>query len=179
MDDDDAKATPQPAASAEAIDEIESRRGEMEGILENGPRQGNRSGAYAFLALVVILGAAAHFHFASRGGDAYLQRLDAELLNHAELSLAAMDEGGRLAIAPSWPLGLYENLRRDILVYCALAALAAYAWSLASRAHARRDAFIVHEQLASELADLRARLDRVDPDSRIPPPSDPPIDRKG
>ena len=177
--DDDTKAAPRPEASAEALDEIESRRGEMEDILENGPRLANRSGALAFLALVAILGAAVHFHFSSRGGAAYMRTLDAELVNHAELSLAATENGERVIVAPSWPLSLYENLRRDILVYCALAAVAAYVWSAASRARARRDAFVVHEKLSAELADLRARLDRVDPASSAPSPSESATDTKG
>lgn len=177
--DDDATATPHKAASAEALDEADSRREEAEDILETGPRLANRCGALAFLALIVVLGAALHFYLSSQGGSAYLQRLDTELVNHAGLSLATMEGESRLAVAPSWPLRLYENLRRDILLYCALAALAAYLWSLAARARARRDAFVVHDKLAAELTDLRARLDRLDGGSRDSSASGSASDRKG
>ncbi len=174
----DATTTNEPAVSAEALDEADSRREEAEDILQNGPRSANRSGALAFLALAVILVAALHFYLSSNGGGAYLARLDAELLNHAELSLAAMEADGPMAIAPSWPLRLYEHLRRDILVYCALVACAAYVWSLAARARARRDAFVIHDKLAAEVAELRARLDQAGI-ARIETPTPGPEDTKG
>ncbi|MCD8350189.1 MAG: hypothetical protein LUC93_06210 [Planctomycetaceae bacterium] len=174
----DTKAKPEPAVSAEALDEADSRHEEAEDILQNGPRSANRSGALAFLALAVIVVAALHFYLSAGGGAAYVARLDGELLNHASLSLAAMEADSPMAIAPSWPLNLYEHLRRDILVYCALVACAAYIWSLAARARARRDAFVIHDKLAAEVAELRARLDQAGI-AQSEPPAPGPEDTKG
>lgn len=141
--------------------ELEARGEEARAVIASGPGSGNRSAALGFLALLVVIAAALHFHFIS-GGAAYLNRLDAELINHAELSVAAMEDQNRMAVVPSWPLRLYDTLRRDIAVYAALAAAAAYVWSLASRARARRDAFVMHEKLNAELNGLRERLERLE-----------------
>lgn len=172
------QTTTHAADSAAALDEAETRREEVEDILQNGPRSANRSGAMAFLAFLVIVAAATHLVFSTHGGAAYLQRLDTELLNHAELSLAALEGDRPMAIAPSWPLRLYENLRRDIVLYCALAAVAAYLWTKSACARARRDAYLVHEKLTAELADLRARLNVLEPGTPDSA-SDDATDRKG
>lgn len=138
-------------------------------LVDAGPRAGNRSGALAFLAFLVLAAAALHFYLAETGSGAYIHHLDAELRKDAGLALAAMEEKNRIAIVPSWPHGLYAVLHRDILVYVALSALAAYVWGLSARARARRDAFLVHEKLVAEIADLRRRLDRLDPESAAEP----------
>ena len=151
------------AADAEA----EVRREEAEAVLAAGPGAGNRSGALAFLALLLVVAAVVHFHLAERGSGSYLNRLDSELINHAELSVAAMQDENRMAVVPSWPLRLYDTLRRDIAVYAVMAAAAAYVWSMAARARARRDAFLVYDRLNAELGELRRRLDAAE--RRLPP----------
>lgn len=147
------------ALDREALDEIESREEEASAVLASGPRAGGRSGALAFLAFAVVVAAAVHFYMATRGGDSYLVRLDSELLQHAELSLRAGEDSGHMAVAPSWPLKLYETLRHDIVLYAAAAVLAAWLWSLSARHRARRDAFLLHDQLNREIKILRERLD--------------------
>ncbi len=152
---------------SEAGREIDSRPGETGDVLASGPKAGSRAGALAFLALVVVLAAAAHFYMADSGGE-YLQRLDAELLQHAELSLKSGENGAAVAVAPSWPLALYEKMRGDIALYAAAAALAAYLWQLSARSRARRDAFLLHDRLNAELAALRERVALLEkrPDSK-------------
>ncbi len=150
-----------PASGSEARREIDSRPEETGDVLASGPKAGNRAGAFAFLALVVVIAAAAHFFMADSGGE-YLQRLDAELLQHAELSLKSNENGAAVAVAPSWPLALYEKIRGDIALYAAAAALAAYLWQLSARSRARRDAFLLHDQLNAELAALRERVARLE-----------------
>lgn len=155
-------AFPEQSDSPQTREETRSRAEELGEILKTGSRATNRAGALAFLAFLIIVAAGLHFFFSAKGGDAYLSRLDAQLRGDAELTLAAMENNTRLAISPSWPLQLYENLRRDILLYCAVAALSAYVWGLAARARARRDAFLVHTKLAAELAELREKLERLE-----------------
>ncbi len=146
----------------EAAAEVESRREEARVLLAAGPGSGNRSAAFAFLALLILIAAAAYYHFAGGGSDGYLGRLDSALVTHAELSVAATEDAARTAVVPSWPLDLYESLRRDIAFYASIAAAAAYVWSLAARARARRDAFVLHERLQAELDGLRRRLDHME-----------------
>lgn len=131
-------------------------------VVDNGPAAGNRSGGTAFLAFAVLVAAVVHFYLTGSGSDSFLNRLDTDLLTHAELSLAAMEEGNRLAVVPSWPLRLYAVLRRDIALYGAFLAGAAFLWGLSARSRARRDAFLVHEKLEAEIRELRQRLDRLD-----------------
>lgn len=150
---------------SEARQEIDARPEEAAEVLATGPRAGNRAGALAFLALVVVVGAAVHFYMADNGGE-YLQQLDADLLRHAELSLRPTGTGqgasgiadAGLAVAPSWPLALYEKIRGDIALYAAAAAAAAFLWQLSARSRARRDAFLLHDKLNTELAALRERV---------------------
>lgn len=139
--------------------DAENQTQETYTLVRTGPRAGNRAGGLAFLALMVVIGAALHFHLSAGGGDAFLSRLDSELLAHAKLSLAATEEGVRLATVPSWPLRLYSTLRRDIAVYALFLAAAAYLWGVSARARACRDAFLVHEKLAAEVRELRHRID--------------------
>jgi hypothetical protein len=143
-----------------AAGEAKAVQDETRAVLSAGPGSGNRSGALAFLALLLIIAAILHYSLADRGG--YAARLDSELISHAELSVAAMRDESRLAVVPAWPLDLYETLRRDIAVYAAMAAAAAYVWSAAARARARRDAFLVYEKLNAELADVRLRLEKAE-----------------
>jgi hypothetical protein len=141
---------------SEARDEMESRAGETAEILASGPKAGSRAGALAFLALVAVLAGAAYFYMADGG---YLQRLDADLLRHAELAMrSGQAAGGGVAVAPSWPLALYDKIRNDIALYAAVAAGAAYLWHLSARARARRDAFLLHDSLEKELVALRERV---------------------
>lgn len=131
-------------------------------VVDAGPSAGNRSVAWAFLALMIVLGAALHYYLTGVGSESYLARLDVDLLTHAELTLAAMEDGTRMAVVPTWPVRLYHNLRRDIALYAAFVALAAYVWGVSARNRARRDAFLVHEKLNAEIRELRERLDRLD-----------------
>lgn len=136
------------------------REEETSRLLEAGPKAGNRSGGLAFLALMVIAAAALHFYF---GGGGYLASdLDAELRQHAELSLAAKKENPNLVIVPAWPIRLYQILRRDLLVYLAFVALAAYLWGLSARASARRDVYLMHENHQRQLAELNKRLKELE-----------------
>ncbi len=128
---------------------------ETDALLATGPSAGNRGGALAFFALLVVVGAGLFYYLSSRGSGAFVNRLDASLLAHAELSLAATDN---VTVAPSWPIVLYERLRADMLFYAGLAALAAYLWSLAARSRARRDAFLVHQRLGERVELLEKRL---------------------
>lgn len=141
--------------------EAEEAAAETGAVLEGGQGAGNRSGGLAFLAFAVLVAAAVHFHFSS-GGDAYLARLDSELLTHAELALSAREGATPVAVVPSWPLRLYGRLREDIALYAAAAAVAAYLWGLSARARARRDAYLVHEKLAARLDEALRRLDRLE-----------------
>lgn len=144
------------ASDAEACD------GERESLLASGPNSGRRSGAIALLALVVVVGAAVYHHMTGNGPSSFLSRLDMDLLTHAELSLASREEGGRLTVVPSWPLRLYASLRNDILIYASAAALAGWLWSLAARARARRDAYLIHEGLIRQVDEMRRRLDALE-----------------
>ena len=157
-DTDNSDKEPEKYLDREALDEIDSREEEAAVVLASGPRAGGRSGALAFLAFAVAVAAAVHFYMASRGGDNYLTRLDSELLQHAELTLKSGEDAGRMAVAPSWPLKMYEKLRHDIALYAAAAVAAAWLWSLAARQRARRDAFLLHDRLNREIKDLRERL---------------------
>lgn len=138
---------------------------ETQELLQAGPGNGNRAAALAFVAFVIIVLAALRFYLADSGTDAYVNRLDTELLTHAELSLATMEDGSRMSVVPSWPTQLYGVLRRDIAVYSILVAVAAFIWGRSARARGRRDAFLVHEKLSGELAELRARLDIFEKDA--------------
>lgn len=153
--------------STEALQEIESRREEAEAVLAAGPGSGNRAGAFAFLAVLALAAGAVYYHWAARGGDAFPTRLDSQLRNHAELSMAAMNAEAPMAVVPSWPVGLYHSLRGDIVVYSALAALAAYLWSRSAAARARRDAFILQDRLSGEIDELRKRLDEISAGTRL------------
>jgi hypothetical protein len=165
MEDDRAEGNP---PGSEAAAEAESRREEAKALLAAGPGSGNRAAALGFLALLVLVAAFLHYHFSGGGPDSLLGRLDSALIAHAELSVAAMEDGSRMAVVPSWPLDLYESLRLDIAMYAAFAAAAALVWSLAARARARRDAFVVHEQLRAELDELRRRLDGIEQNNPSP-----------
>lgn len=143
------------------MDEDKQMPGEVKAVLSAGPGSGNRSGAWAFLALLLVLAAIAHYCMSDMGGGGYVNRLDSELIHHAELAVAAMRDENPVAVVPAWPVRLYDTLRNDAVLHAALAAAAAYAWSLSARARARRDAFLVHEKLSAELADLRSRLESV------------------
>ncbi|MDR1519012.1 MAG: hypothetical protein LBU23_02565 [Planctomycetota bacterium] len=134
---------------------------EAAALLAGGAKAANRSGGFAFLAFLALAAAALYFYLADRGAEAFSARLDADLLAHAELSLAAAGKGSRLAVAPFWPLELYWTLRREMAFCAAAAALAALLWSLAARFRSRRDAWLVHEKLSAELAELRRRLDQA------------------
>lgn len=153
------QASPHPG---ETDQDIESVQEETALLLENGPAAGNRSGAFAFLAFLVLAAAVVHFYLAESGAGAYINQLDSDLLKDANLTLAAMEEGGRMAVVPSWPYRLYAVLRRDLAIYVALSAVAAYIWGLSARARARRAAYLVHEKLTAEIAALRERLDKLD-----------------
>ncbi len=145
-----------PKTDSEAGQELDSRPEEAGKVLAAGPKAGNRAGALAFLAFAVVIAAAVHFHMTDSGGE-YLQRLDAELLRNAELSLKA-GGGAAVAVAPSWPLELYGKIRADIALYAAAAVAVAYLWQLSARSRARRDAFLLHDALTTELAALRERV---------------------
>ncbi len=159
------------AGGAEAVQD------ETRAVLSAGPGSGSRSGAFAFLALLLVIAGALHYAMADRGGG-YAGRLDSELINHAELAVAAMRDENRMALVPAWPLDLYETLRRDIALYAAMAAAAAYVWSAAARARARRDAFLMHEKLSAELTDLRRRVEQAE-GSASAPSSEPRKETKG
>lgn len=164
MEDDARKNADDPELNAreEAESDAEEMRDETGQVLQKGPRAGNKAGALAFLALVIVGLAVLRFYLADSGSDAYFNRLDSELVTHAELSLAAARDDTRIAVVPSWPFRLYDILRRDIAIYAAAAAIAAYVWGLAARARARRDAFLVHEKLAAEVLELRGRLEKLE-----------------
>lgn len=160
MDEPSQETRPRPDNDSDG--EIESRRRELDEIVQAGPSSGNRTGALAFLALVIVLGAAVYYYLTEQGPSAYANRLDAELISHAELSVASMEEDNRMTVVPGWPVRLYDRLRRDIALYAALAAAAAWVWSLAARAAARRNAFLIHETLHTELDALRRRVDELE-----------------
>lgn len=158
----DQQHQPESSLDPEAQHEIESREEEASAVLAAGPRAANRAGAFAFLALLAVVGAVVYYHFAGRGVDSFQNRLDVQLINHAELTMAAMEAEAPLAVVPSWPHSLYQNLRQDIVAYAGFAAFAAFLWSRSAAARARRDAFLVHDRLTREVAQLRERLDRLD-----------------
>lgn len=135
---------------------------ELGEALRTGSGARARAGGLALLAFLVAGAAVAYYHFSDTGGSAYAARLDAELLGQAELTLAAGGEGGRLAIVPSWPLGLYATLRRDMALYATAAALAAMLWAWSARARARRDLFLLNEKMRKETAELRRRLEKLE-----------------
>lgn len=147
---------------SEAQMEMESREEEANAVLAAGPYAANRAGAFAFLAILAVIGAAAYYHFAGRGSGSFPNRLDSQLINHAELSMASMDSEAPIAVVPSWPHSLYRNLRQDIVVYAAFAALAALLWSRSAAARARRDAFLLHDRLTREVDELRKRVAKLD-----------------
>ena len=128
---------------------------ETANLVASGSGAGNRAGGFAFLAVILAIATGMHFHFSDRGGDSFSARLDADLLSHAEFSLASGEGENRLAVVPDWPLGLYWRLRRDAILYAALAFAAAVLWGWSVRARARRDAWLVYKKLSAELADLR------------------------
>lgn len=131
-------------------------------LMKTGPRAGDRAGGVAFLALMVVLAGAVHFYYTDSRTDSFANRLDAELLTHAEFALASNEDGNRLGVVPTWPFRLYASLRRDIALYGVALGAAAFLWGLSARARARRDAFVVHRDLTAELAELRDRLDRLE-----------------
>lgn len=143
-------------------DAAEAALVETDKLMGAGPGAGNRAGGLAFLALAVVVIAALHFHFSESGANSYAARLDTELLTHAQMNLNALEHGERLAVVPSWPIRLYDRLRRDIVVYAGMAAAAAYLWGLAARARGRRDAYLVQQKMAGELAEARRRLERLE-----------------
>ncbi len=156
------QSNPAPAVSLAVEEEHSARREELSRLALTGPRAGNQSGALAFLALVMLCGAALHFYLADRGGAGYLNRLNSELQGHAELVLASQEDGARTVVSPSWPFRFYEKIRGDIFVYVAFAFAAAWLWGLSARARARRDAYIVHAGLRDELARLRSRVEDLE-----------------
>jgi hypothetical protein len=133
----------------------------MARILAGGPKAGNRAAGLAFLALAAVAAIFLHSHLAERGATSFPDRLDAELLAQAELSLESAREGRRLEVVPSWPFGLYQTIKQDLLLYLVLTAMAAGFWSWSARARARRDAYLVHRKLAGELEEIRRSLDRA------------------
>lgn len=156
--DDQPESRPDNQINSEALFEIESRPEEAKAVLDAGPGSGNRAGAFAFLAILVVIAAAIHYHFA----DPFQNRLDTQLRYHAELTMASMGTETPVAVVPSWPQDMHHNLRNDIVVYAGLAALAAYLWSRSAAARARRDAFLLHDRLASEITQLRRRIDALE-----------------
>lgn len=140
---------------------------EADDILAAGAKAGNRAGALAFLALVVVLAAATYYYMTNNSGE-YLQILDTELLRDAELSIdlrgnpRGAGAGGNVAVAPSWPLALHDKLLRDIALYAGAAAAAACLWALSARARARRDAAVLHNRLAAEIAALREKVEKLE-----------------
>lgn len=147
-------------------------------LLKTGPTAGNRSGALTFLAFAVVLAGALHFYLKSSGPESFPARLSADLLTHAELTLASYNDGGRMEVVPTWPLRLYAVLRRDIAFYTLFLAAAVFLWGLSARARARRDAFLVHEKLHAEIMELRHRLDGR-PDAAPSPADDSHVETKG
>ncbi len=83
---------------AEARDEIDARPAEAAEILAAGPRAGSRAGALAFLAAALVVAGAVYYYMT---GEGELQRLDAALLRHAELSLEADGKSDAVAVAPT------------------------------------------------------------------------------
>ena len=158
MMENDGDDAPHDAMSPDA----EAREFETDAVLGGGPGAGNRAGGLAFLALAAVVAAGVYYHFSASGGDAFKARLDSEMLTHAELTLASREAGNRVEVVPTWPLHLYDTLRRDIALYAAAAALAAFLWGLSARARARRDAYLVHVRLEAELAEVRRRLDMME-----------------
>ena len=147
-------------------DDSETVEGETVRLVASGSGAGNRAGGFAFLTVVLAIATGIYFHLSDRGGDSFSARLDADLLSHAEFSLASGERENRLAVVPDWPLELYWRLRRDTILYAALAFAAAALWGLSVRARARRDAWLVYEKLSAELADLRRALEKSGRDGK-------------
>lgn len=165
-DGDGGEAPRRDISAAGGENDENERKEETSRLLETGPKAGNRAGGLAFLALMVILAAALHFQF---GGGGYpAETLDAELRRHAELSLAAHKENPNMVIVPAWPLRLYGIVRRDMMLYLAFVAAAAYLWGLSVRARARRDAYLVHENFRRELDELGQRLEKLEKGNETP-----------
>ncbi|MCC8116958.1 MAG: hypothetical protein LIP18_07410 [Planctomycetes bacterium] len=158
MTEDDGTAA---APGRDSPPEAEPGPNETDALLAGGETAGSRGGALAFFALLVVIGAGLFFYLSSRGSGAFVNRLDASLLAHAELSLAAAE---KVTVAPSWPSALYDRLRADMVFYAGLAALAGYLWSLAARSRARRDAFLVHQRLRERIDALEKRLAELEPE---------------
>jgi|GEM_PF-2860891 hypothetical protein len=154
--DDEQNSTPAPAPEAETDD------AGMERTLAAGNNGESRAGAFALLTVVLLLCGALYYHFSENGGNAFLLRLDSELLTHAEFSLASAKNGNDIVAVPSWPLRLYSALRRDIAFYAAIAAIAGVLWGLSVQARARRDVYLLNQKFSREIAVLRARLDMID-----------------
>lgn len=159
----------------------EQEEEELRSLLAAGPGLSNRASAIAFLALLALLGAGLHYYLGDQGDSSFVARLDADLLSHAEMTVSAMEDGSKMAVVPSWPYRLYASLRRDIAWYAAAALVTAFLWGLAVQARARRSAYLVHEQLSREVAELRRRvaeLEKADPAAGRP--SEPAgVDTKG
>lgn len=151
----------------ESASDAEAHEGEHESLLASGPNSGKRAGAFGLLALIAIIGAAVCYHLSGSGGNSFLSRLDNDLLTHAELTLASREGGGRLTVVPSWPLRLYATLRDDIIFYAGAAAVAAWLWALSAKARARRDAFLVHEDLTKQLNEVRKRVEELEGKSKL------------
>lgn len=151
-----------PADETGKSPDAEKDEAELDALLSSSAAGVNRAGGLAFLAFAVLIAAALHYHFADSGGDAFLARLDADMLANAELSVKSTERGTSLAVVPSWPYRLYDSLRKDIVWYAGAAALAAYVWSLSARAAARRGATLVHARLSAEIDRLRRRVDALE-----------------
>ncbi|MCL2001490.1 MAG: hypothetical protein FWG74_08660 [Planctomycetes bacterium] len=133
---------------------------ELAEALRAKPNGGGRPGGLAFLALLVLLIAALHYHLTGTGTESFPARLNSDLLTHTELTLTVNENGSRMAVVPAWPLRLYYTIRRDIAVYAFAAVIISLFWGWSARARARRDLFLVHEKLEAEIAELRRRLDK-------------------
>lgn len=151
-----------PADDTDKSPEEERDEADLAAMLSSASGGVNRAGGLAFLALAVLVAAALHYHFANDGGNAFLSRLDADMLANAEMSIESAERGTRLAVVPSWPYRLYDTLRKDIVWYAGAAALAAYLWGLSARAAARRAATLVHARLSAEIDGLRRRVDELE-----------------
>ncbi|MCC8181128.1 MAG: hypothetical protein LIP23_09505 [Planctomycetes bacterium] len=144
----------------------ESESCEYSTLRQMGPSLVNKAGAFAFLTLLAVFAAGLHFYMAGRGSGSYPAQLEAELLAQTELSLETADQDRGLTIVPTWPVQLYQALRRDIAFYSLCVVLAALLWGLAVQARGRRAAYLVQMRLERELDALRGRVQRLEsPDS--------------
>lgn len=142
--------------------DAEALESEFQAMQAGGRGGAARAGACALLAVLVIIAGVFQYHFGAGGSDAFLNRLDSELLGQAQLSLDSSSQtAGRMAVVPSWPLRLYAALRRDIAVYACFGLLAAWLWARSAAMRARRDAWLVHDRLTREMDQLRRRLDKI------------------